>query len=136
MEYHDGTMILKGYTSTLTQPEFYQQERFEEPGYYTTPFPASWQKAEYVLLVNDSVSGAAYYHLLVMDCDRELYPEDTTSYTMTTAEPELRFENITVSDTTMHAQLWLYAYLDNGLRERYLLNMFDYSPEQGFSELS
>ena len=136
MEYHDGTMILKGYTSTLTQPEFYQKERFEEPGYYTTPFPASWQKAEYVLLVNDSVSGAAYYHLPVMDCDRELYPEDTTSYTMTTAEPELRFENITVSDTTMHAQLWLYAYLDNGLRERYLLNMFDYSPEQGFSELS
>lgn len=136
MEYRDGTMILRGYGSTLTMPELYRQERFEEPGYYTDPNPASWQKAEYVLLVNDSVSGAAYYHLPVVDCANELYPTDAVADTLTTEEAELRFENIEVTDTTMHAQLWLYAYLDNGLRERYLLNMFAYSDGVGFTELS
>lgn len=136
IEYRDGTLILKGYTSTLTMPELYQQERFDEPGYYADPYPAAWQKAEYVLLVNDSVSGAAYYHLPVMDSSEGLPLEDAVAYTLTTAEPELRFENIQVSDTTMHAQLWLYAYLDNGLRERYLLDMFEYSQENGFTELS
>ena len=136
MEYRDGTLILKGYTSTLTMPELYRQERFDEPGYYADPYPASWKKVEYVLLVNDSVSGAAYYHLPVMDSAEGVDLEDAVSHDLTAAEPELRFENIQVTETTMHAQLWLYAYLDNGVRERYLLNMFDYSPEDGFTELS
>lgn len=135
MEFTGGTLILKNYTSTLTMPDLYQQERFEEPGYYSDPYPAAWQKAEYVLLVNDSVSGAAFYHLPVMDCGAGLYPEDAVAGTFTAAAPELRFESIQVTDTTMHAQLWLYVYLDNGLRERYLLNMFDYSENGTFTEL-
>ena len=135
IEYRDGTLILKNYTSTLTLPEIYQTERFEEPGYYSDPYPAVWQKAEYVLLVNDSASGAAYYQLPVVDHFETGYPEEAFAGTLTIEEPELRFEGIRVTDTTMHAQLWLYTYLDNGVRERYLLNMFDYSQEAGFTEL-
>lgn len=136
IEYRDGTLILKNYTSTLTLPEIYQTERFEEPGYYSDPYPAVWQKAEYVLLVNDSASGAAYYQLPVIDHFETGYPEEAFAGTLTIEEPELRFEGIRVTETTMHAQLWLYTYLDNGVRERYLLNMFDYSQESGFTELS
>ena len=135
IEYRDGTLILKNYTSTLTLPEIYQTERFEEPGYYSDPYPAVWQKAEYVLLVNDSVSGAAYYRLPVVEHFETGYPEEAFAGTLTIEEPELRFEDIKVTDTTMHAQLWLYSYLDNGVRERYLLNMFDYSQDLGFTEL-
>ena len=135
IEYRDGTLILKNYTSILTLPEIYQTERFEEPGYYSDPYPAVWQKAEYVLLVNDSVSGAAFYQLPVVDHFETGYPEEAFAGTLTIKEPELRFEDIQVTETTMHAQLWLYTYLDNGVRERYLLNMFDYSPESGFTEL-
>lgn len=135
MEYRDGTMVLKDYSSTLTMPAMYQRERFEEPGYYSDPYTATWQKAEYALLVNDNTSGAAYYRLPIVDCDAGMYPEDAFAYTLTVAEPELCFENLQVTDTTTHAQLWLYAYLDNGLRERYLLNLFDYSQEFGFTEL-
>lgn len=136
IEYRDGTLILKNYSSTLSMPDIYQQERFEEPGYYSDPYPAVWQKAEYVLLVNDSASGAAYYRLPVVDHFESGYPEEAFSGTLTLEESELRFEGIQVTETTMHAQLWLYAYLDNGVRERYLLNMFDYSQESGFTELS
>ncbi len=135
IEYHDGTLILKNYSSTLSMPDIYQQERFEEPGYYSDPYPAVWQKAEYVLLVNDSASGAAFYRLPVVDHFETGYPEEAFSSTLTLEEPELRFEGIQVTETTMHAQLWLYTYLDNGVRERYLLNMFDYSQESGFTEL-
>lgn len=135
MEYQDGTLILRDYASTLTMPELYQQERFDEPGYYADPHPAAWQKVEYVLLVNDSASGAAYYRLPVVDQAEGLYPEDPVAYTLTAANPELRFENLQLSETTTHAQLWLYAWLDNGLQERYILNMFEYSAENGFSEL-
>jgi len=136
IEYRDGTLILKNYSSTLSMPDIYQPERFEEPGYYSDPYSAVWQKAEYVLLVNDSASGAAYYRLPVVDHFESGYPEEAFSGTLTLEEPELRFEGIQVTETTMHAQLWLYAYLDNGVRERYLLNMFDYSQESGFTELS
>ena len=135
IEYRDGTLILRNYHSTLSMPDIYQQERFEEPGYYSDPYSAVWQKAEYVLLVNDSASGAAYYRLPVVDHAETGYPEEAFSGTLILEEPELRFEGIQVTDTTMHAQLWLYTYLDNGVRERYLLNMFDYSQELGFTEL-
>lgn len=136
MEYADGTILLKGYSSTFTMPAIYQQERFEEPGYYSDPYLAAWEKVEYVMLVNDSASGAAYYRLPVVDRAEGSQPKDPFAYTLTVTEPELCFTDIAASDTTTHthAQLWLYVYLDNGLRERYLLNMFDYNGDS-FTEL-
>lgn len=126
MDDSQGKLLLKGYSSTLTMPAIYRQERLEEPGYYSDPYLAAWEKVEYVLMVGDSASGAAYYRLPVVNRSEGLQPEDPFASTLTVAEPELCFSQIALSNTTTHAQLWLYASLDNGLQERYLLNVFQY----------